>query len=69
MFRSVEARFALRSTLVGVAAVVASLTGNLPGIDGGELVESLLVGAGAALSYAGIGALVPAVEPHIGNKL
>jgi hypothetical protein len=68
MFKSVEARFALRATLVGIAALVASLQGNLPGISGDEFIQGILVAGGAALAYAGVGALVPAVEPNIGNK-
>lgn len=69
MFKSPGARYALRCVLVGIAFLVGSLTGNLPGIDGNELIEGLLAGAGASLAYAGLGALSPVIEPNIGNKL
>lgn len=65
MFDKAEARYALRCVLVGVSAVVAYLVAN--GFD--AWAESLLAGASAALTYAGIGAALPQVEPFIGNKL
>lgn len=68
MFKNVAARFVLRCSLVGLAAVAASLQGNLPGISVDELTDALLGGYVAATSYAGIGALFPQVEPSIGLK-
>jgi len=69
MFSNVAARFALRCALCGVAAANAYLLGALPGIDGAEALEAALTGIGGAFSYAGIGALLPQVEPSIGRKL
>lgn len=63
MFKSVEARFALRALLVGVAAFVGSLQA------GASILQSALAGASGALAYAGVGAVAPAVEPSIGRKL
>lgn len=63
MFKNVEARFALRSFLYGVAAFVASLQA------GGDLRTAALALAAGALAYAGIGAAFPQVEPSIGKKL
>ncbi len=64
MFKSVEARYALRCVLVGVAAfLTATLTGA-------ELwPDAIAGGILSALSYAGVGAAVPSVEPQIGKKL
>lgn len=63
MFKSVTARYALRCVLVGVAALVTALQA------GQGLTEAVLAAAAAAIAYAGIGAIVPAVEPSIGKKL
>lgn len=68
MFQSVQTRFVLRCVLVGLAAVAASLQGNLPGVSVDELIQAVLGGYLAASAYAGIGALIPAVEPNIGLK-
>lgn len=62
MFSSVEARFALRAALVGVAAAVPLW---VAGQDWKQIVGSGVI---AALAYAGIGAAVPQVEPSIGRK-
>jgi hypothetical protein len=69
MFKSVEARFALRATLFGVAGANASLATALPGLSWSDGVTALILGIGSALGYAGIGAIAPAVEPTIGRKL
>lgn len=70
MFRSVEARFALRATLVGVGALLSSLAASTYGSDLqlGEIILALSSGFGAALAYAGLGGVSKAVEPNIGNK-
>lgn len=70
MFKSVEARYALRCTLVGVSALLSSLAASTLGsnLDLGEFIFALASGFSGALAYAGIGAAVPAVEPSIGNK-
>lgn len=67
MFDSVGARFALRSCLVGVASAASVLLTSLP-IDSLDAQKAALTFIVAALSYAGIGAAVPAVEPSIGKK-
>lgn len=64
MFDAVEARFALRSFFVGVATSVAVL--QAAGFDSWP--NAILSGVAGALSYAGVGAIVPQVEPSIGNK-
>lgn len=65
------ARYLLRCALSGVAAAQASLlTAALAdGINGNDILIAGLLAIGAALAYAGIGAAVPQVEPHIGNEL
>lgn len=70
MFDNVRARYALRSTLVGISGLLVSLQASSAGSDltRGEVLQALLAGALAALSYAGIGAASPAVEPNIANK-
>ena len=70
MFGKVEARYALRCVLFGIAAAVASIqaSGYGSGISSDELVNALLVAVSAALSYAGIGAVSKSVEPSIGRK-
>lgn len=69
MFDSVRTRFILRAVLVGVAVAVAMLQRDTPGISLNDLVDAALYAVGAALSYAGVGAVVPQVEPSVGNKL
>lgn len=70
MFDSVTARYVLRATLVGVAALVVSLQASATGSDlePSEWRNAVFAGILAALAYAGIGAAVPAVEPNIGNR-
>jgi hypothetical protein len=70
MFKSVEARYVLRCVLFGLSAVLVSLQASASGsaLDSGEVVNALIAGGIAALAYAGIGAAVPQVEPHIGVK-
>ncbi len=63
MFDNVQARYALRCVLFGLAAALPVLA-----VDG-TWKQIVVAGVGAALSYAGIGAAVPAVEPSIGKKL
>lgn len=63
MFKSAEARYALRTCLVGLAAAVPLL---IAGEDWKQIVGSGIL---AALAYAGIGAATPQVEPFIGKKL
>lgn len=69
MFQNVLARFALRATLVGVAAANAVLLAALPGINGDDITKACLIGLGSALAYAGIGVARPEVEPSVGKKL
>lgn len=66
---SVYARFVLRAALSGAFASNGVLLSALPGITGGDALLALFTGIGSALAYAGIGAAVPQVEPHVGNKL
>ena len=70
MFGTVRARYALRCTLFGVSACLVSLQASSAGSDltQGELVQALIAGALAGLSYAGIGAASSSVEPSIANK-
>lgn len=63
MFKNVEARYALRCVLYGLAAAVPLLATN------GSWRAIVVSAVGGALAYAGIGAAVPAVEPQIGKKL
>lgn len=71
MFKSVQARFALRATLFGVAATNASLLASITGssLTWNEAAFAFLTGVSTGLAYAGIGAAVPQVEPNVGNKL
>lgn len=67
MFKSVQARFALRCTLVGLGAVISSLIASTAGSDL-TLNECLIaVGSGfsGAMAYAGLGAFSKSVEPNI----
>lgn len=70
MFDSVQARYVLRCILFGVSAFLVSLQASATGSDltGDEVLYAAIAGGIAALSYAGIGAASPAVEPNIGNK-
>lgn len=63
MFKTVEARYALRAVLVGVASLCSSLLADA------DWKRAILTSVLATLAYAGIGAVVPAVEPNIGKKL
>ena len=67
MFKSAGARFALRAVLVGVGAAAGYLIGTEP-IGAAELQHAVLVAITSGLSYAGLGALVPAIEPNVGRK-
>lgn len=67
MFDSPGARFALRSFLVGVASSASVLLTSLP-LDSLDAQSAVLTFIVTSLSYAGIGAAVPAVEPSIGKK-
>lgn len=62
MFSNPTARYALRALLVGVAAFVSAWYA-------GDWKDGLYAGVVALASYAGLGAAVPAVEPHVGRKL
>lgn len=63
------ARMALRCALTGAFTANGILIAALPGISANDLTYAALTGLGSALAYAGIGAAVPQVEPHVGNKL
>ncbi len=66
------ARYALRCLLWGIAAANSSLiTVAVAGdpITANAGIVALLLGVGATLTYAGIGAAIPQVEPNIGNVL
>lgn len=69
MFSTVEARFALRATLVGIGALLSSLAASTYGSDLelGELILALSSGFGGGLGYAGLGGLSKSVEPNIGR--
>lgn len=67
MFKSVEARFALRSFLFGVSAFATTLFTSIP-LDVVDVEKGVLAGVIASLAYAGVGASVPFVEPSIGVK-
>lgn len=65
-------RFLLRTALTGIAAVQASLLTvalSSESFSTNDFVVAGLLGLGASLAYAGIGAAVPQVEPHVGNEL
>lgn len=66
---NIYARFVLRSALSGAFAANGVLLSSLPGITGGDIMFAVFTGIGSALTYAGIGAAVPQVEPNVGNKL
>lgn len=70
MFNNVTARYILRCVLFGVSGVLVSIQASSAGtsLSWGEVGQAFVAGGLAALSYAGIGAAVPAVEPSIGNK-
>lgn len=64
---SVQRRFAVRCTLVGVGALLSSLAQATYGSDLtlGECLFALSSGFAAALAYAGIGHQSSTVEPSI----
>lgn len=70
MFDNVKARFVLRTALVAVIAGLATLKGALGDgvLDTAEIVDVVENTLQAAAAYAGIGALIPQVEPSIGVK-
>ena len=70
MFASVQARFALRASLVGIGALLSSLAASTYGSDLelGEVILAISSGFGAALAYAGLGGASKSVEPNIGHK-
>ena len=70
MFKSVESRFALRASLVGLASFASSLSASMVGssLTWGEVVLAVSTGLAGLLAYAGIGAQSKSVEPSIGNK-
>jgi hypothetical protein len=70
MFKSVQARFALRCTLYGIGGLLTSLIASTAGSDLtlNEVFIALGSGFGAAMTYAGVGAAFPQVEPSIGKK-
>jgi hypothetical protein len=55
--------------LFGLAGFLVALQAHGTPVDWDGFFDSLIAGGIAGLAYAGIGAAVPAVEPHIGNKL
>ena len=67
MFKSVQSRFALRATLVGIGACLSSLAASTYGSDLnlGELILAFSSGFAASLAYAGIGHQSTSVEPSI----
>lgn len=69
MFASAGARYVLRAVLFGLSGFLVALQAHGTPVDTNGLIDSLIAGGLAGLAYAGIGAAVPAVEPHIGNKL
>lgn len=70
MFDNILWRFALRAVLVGVLASLAALKSSIGGgLDAAEVVDVISAFLGAAAAYAGIGAVVPQVEPSVGNQL
>lgn len=71
MFDRVEARYALRCVLFGLAAALFSLKASASGSDltSGEALNALLDFGIGALGYAGIGAASKSVEPSIGRKV
>lgn len=70
MFTTVQSRYALRATLVGVGAFLSSLASSAYGSDlqSGEVILAVSFGFGAGLAYAGLGGVSKAVEPNIGRK-
>lgn len=70
MFSTPGSRYVLRSVLVGVGALLSSLAASSMGSDltTGEILLALSSGWAGGLGYAGLGAVLPAVEPNIGRK-
>jgi hypothetical protein len=69
MFKSPTSRYLLRTGLVAVLAGLATLKASVGnGVDSAEWVDIVYATLGAAMAYAGIGAVVPAVEPFVGIK-
>ena len=68
MFDNIKARFVLRVSLVAVIAGLATLKGALGDgiLETAETVDVIENTLQAAAAYAGIGALIPQVEPSIG---
>jgi hypothetical protein len=66
-----QARYFLRAAIAAVLAGLGAAGGAL--VDGGlspiECVTIATATLGAAGAWLGVGAAVPQVEPHIGNKL
>jgi hypothetical protein len=70
MFASPGSRFALRIVVVSVLAGLAALRAALGDgtLDVSEIVDVAEVTLAAGAAYAGLGAAIPAIEPHVGNK-
>ena len=69
MFRSPTSRYLLRTGVVAMLAGLGALKASVgDGLDSEEWVDLLYVTIGAGAAYAGIGAIVPPVEPFVGRK-
>lgn len=68
---NVQARYVLRAAIAAALAGLGAASGAL--VDGGISAAEIITIISATLTagglYAGVGAAVPQVEPHIGNKL
>jgi len=69
MFRSPSSRYLLRIVVVAALAGLATLKASIGnGLDSAEVVDVIYATLGGGAAYAGIGALVPSVEPFVGLK-
>lgn len=65
-----KGRYVLRATAVAVAACLAALKSSVgDGIDNGEWVDIAQATFTGLMTYLGLGALVPQLEPNVGMKI
>lgn len=67
MFKNPLVRLAARATFVGLGAFFAALSAKLPGVSFDDIIFSLNVGYGFAMTYVGLGVFTP-LEPTVGPK-
>lgn len=68
MFENPYARYGLRIGVVVVLSFLSVLKASLgDGLTSTEIVDLIAVPLSAGATYAGLGALVPSVEPFVGR--